>query len=83
MAAPKLKPSIILIGGTRAGTGIVQQLIGLHPKIVIWYEPRTLWRYPSAKSRPDDLADTLFFLDANELGSALSAWGSRNERPID
>lgn len=49
-----LKPPIILIGNYRSGTSIVQQLIGLHPDIATWYEPRTLWLYPDPGRRHDE-----------------------------
>lgn len=40
-----LKAPIILIGNYRSGTSITQNLIGLHPDIAAWYEPRTMWLY--------------------------------------
>jgi hypothetical protein len=49
-----LRPPIILIGNYRSGTSIVQQLIGLHPDIVTWYEPRTLWLYADPGRRHDE-----------------------------
>lgn len=54
MTASKLKPPIILIGNHRSGTSIAQSLIGLHPEIVTWYEPRTLWRYPDPARDHDE-----------------------------
>jgi hypothetical protein len=42
--ATKLKPPIILIGNHRSGTTLTQDLIGLHPDVVTWFEPRLLWR---------------------------------------
>lgn len=45
MIATKLRPPIFLIGNYRSGTTITQKLIGLHPDVVTWYEPRTLWLY--------------------------------------
>lgn len=56
MRAAKLKPPIILIGAHRSGTTITQQLIGLHPEIVTWHEPRPLWRY-AAPARDHDECD--------------------------
>ena len=56
MMATQLKPPIILIGNHRSGTTLTQQLIGLHPDIVTWYEPRTLWRYADPR-RGDDESD--------------------------
>ena len=41
----ELKPPIILLGNTRSGTTIVQQVMATHPEVVDWYEPRTLWLY--------------------------------------
>ncbi|MGI9422304.1 MAG: sulfotransferase family protein [Hyphomicrobiaceae bacterium] len=48
-----LRPPIILIGNYRSGTSITQNLIGLHPDIATWYEPRTLW-LSADPSRPHD-----------------------------
>lgn len=39
----ELKPPIILFGNTRSGTSMVQNILSLHPDVVKWYEPRTLW----------------------------------------
>jgi sulfotransferase family protein len=52
----KLKPPIILIGNHRSGTTLTQQLFGLHPAVVTWHEPKTIWRYADP-GRPDDEAD--------------------------
>ena len=52
--ARKLRPPIILIGNYRSGTSITQNLIGLHPGIVTWYEPRTLWLYADPGRRHDE-----------------------------
>jgi len=49
-----LKPPIILIGNYRSGTGVTQKLIGLHPDIVTWYEPRTLWLYADPRRGHDE-----------------------------
>ena len=50
----RLRPPIILIGNYRSGTSIVQQLIGLHPDVVTWYEPRTLWLYADPGRHHDE-----------------------------
>jgi hypothetical protein len=52
--ATSLKPPIILIGNHRSGTTVSQQLLGLHPDIVTWYEPRTVWRYADPARRHDE-----------------------------
>jgi hypothetical protein len=57
-----LKPPIILIGNYRSGTSITQKLIGLHPDIVTWYEPRTLWLYADPRRPHDEFDET----DASE-----------------
>ncbi|WP_192180541.1 sulfotransferase family protein [Mesorhizobium amorphae] len=54
MTATELKPPIFLIGNYRSGTTIAQKLIGLHPDIVTWYEPRTLWLYADPARRHDE-----------------------------
>ena len=50
----ELRPPIFLIGNYRSGTGIAQNLIGLHPDVVTWYEPRTLWLYADPGRRHDE-----------------------------
>lgn len=49
-----LKPPIILIGNYRSGTSLVQNLVALHPDIVKWYEPRTMWLYADPGRRHDE-----------------------------
>jgi hypothetical protein len=56
--ATELKPPIFLIGNYRSGTTIAQKLIGLHPDIVTWYEPRTLWLYADPARRHDEFGKT-------------------------
>lgn len=41
----ELKPPIILLGNTRSGTTIVQNILSTHPDLVKWYEPNALWLY--------------------------------------
>jgi hypothetical protein len=53
-----LKPPIFLIGNYRSGTTITQNLIGLHPDIVTWYEPWTLWRYADPARRHDEFDES-------------------------
>jgi len=38
-----LRPPIILFGNFRSGTSIVQQIVAVHPDVVAWYEPNSLW----------------------------------------
>jgi hypothetical protein len=52
----ELKPPIILLGNTRSGTTIVQNLVATHPDVTSWYEPRTLWLYADP-ARPHDEFD--------------------------
>lgn len=52
-----LKPPIILIGNYRSGTTLTQNLIGLHPAIVTWYEPRTLWMYADPARHHDEFTE--------------------------
>jgi hypothetical protein len=54
MTSRALRPPIFLIGNYRSGTTITQNLIGLHPDVVTWYEPRTLWRYADPARRHDE-----------------------------
>jgi Sulfotransferase family len=50
----RLRPPIFLIGNYRSGTTITQKLIGIHPDIITWYEPRTLWMYADPGRRHDE-----------------------------
>ena len=61
-----LRPPIFLIGNYRSGTTITQKLIGLHPDIVTWYEPRTLWLYADPGRRHDEFSEA----DATDKVSA-------------
>lgn len=54
MTTAELKPPIFLIGNYRSGTTITQKLIGLHPDVVTWYEPKTLWLYADPARRHDE-----------------------------
>ncbi|MEI9409805.1 sulfotransferase [Mesorhizobium salmacidum] len=58
MTATELKPPIFLIGNYRSGTTIAQKLIGLHPDIVTWYEPKTVWLYADPARRHDEFVET-------------------------
>jgi len=84
MTATKLKPPIILIGNHRSGTTVTQQLIGLHPSVVTWYEPRTLWRYADPARRHDESYES----DATEdvvryiRGRFLKYQSQHNDRQI-
>ena len=50
----RLRHPILLIGNYRSGTGVTQNLIGLYPDIVTWYEPRTLWLYSDPGRQHDE-----------------------------
>ena len=50
----KLKPPIILFSNTRSGSTIVQKVMAVHPDIVQWYEPRTLWLCADPGRRHDE-----------------------------
>jgi hypothetical protein len=50
----ELKPPIILLGNTRSGTTIVQDLVSTHPEVERWYEPRTLWLYADPGRQHDE-----------------------------
>jgi len=41
----KLKTPIILLGNSRSGTTLVQNLMSVHPEITKWFEPNTMWLY--------------------------------------
>ncbi len=51
--ANELKPPIILIGNVRSGTSMIQDLFAIHPEIVPWFEPRTVWTYADPSRRHD------------------------------
>ncbi len=50
----KLKPPIIIFGNNRSGSTIVQKIMALHPDIVQWYEPRSLWLFADPGRRHDE-----------------------------
>ncbi len=52
--ASELKPPIIILGNTRSGTTIVQKVLGVHPDVAIWYEPRTLWLVADPRRSHDE-----------------------------
>jgi hypothetical protein len=52
----ELKPPIILIGNVRSGTSMTRRAFGMHPEVVTWDEPRTIWMYPDP-SRAHDRFD--------------------------
>lgn len=54
----ELKPPIILFGNTRSGTSMVQNVMSVHPDIVKWYEPRTLWLYADPKRSHDEFDES-------------------------
>lgn len=58
----ELKPPIFLFGNHRSGTTLTQKLIGLHPDIVTWFEPRTLWRCADPARSHDEFSQA----DASE-----------------
>lgn len=47
-------PPIIVLGNTRSGTTVVQNLIAAHPDVVAWYEPRNLWQYADPGRENDE-----------------------------
>jgi hypothetical protein len=48
---------VIVLGNVRSGTTMLQNMIGLDPDSVTWFEPRTIWAY-AAPMRRHDLFDT-------------------------
>lgn len=54
----ELKPPIILLGNTRSGTTIVQNVLCEHPELVPWYEPRTLWLYADPGRHHDEFDES-------------------------
>jgi hypothetical protein len=56
--ATELKPPIILLGNTRSGTTIVQNLVATHPGVASWYEPRTLWLYADPGRAHDEFDES-------------------------
>ena len=54
--ATELKAPIFLLGNVRSGTTMIQDLFGLHPEVVTWFEPRTIWMYADP-GRPHDRFD--------------------------
>jgi hypothetical protein len=56
--ASELRPPIILLGNTRSGTSVVQNVVGAHPDIEPWYEPRTLWLCADPGRRHDEFDES-------------------------
>ncbi len=54
----ELKPPIIVLGNTRSGTTVVQKVMSVHPDIVDWYEPRTLWLYADPRREHDEFDES-------------------------
>lgn len=50
----ELKPPIILLGNSRSGTTVVQKVMSMHPDVVEWYEPNTLWLYADPGRHHDE-----------------------------
>lgn len=50
----ELKPPIIILGNTRSGTSVLQQVLGTHPSVVPWYEPRHLWQVADPAREHDE-----------------------------
>lgn len=50
----ELKPPIIIFSNNRSGSTIVQKIMALHPDIVQWYEPRSLWLCADPGRRHDE-----------------------------
>ncbi|CDX13997.1 conserved hypothetical protein [Mesorhizobium sp. ORS 3324] len=79
MMTTQLRPPIFLIGNYRSGTTMTQKLIGLHPDIVTWYEPKTVWLYADPARRHDEFGE----IDATErvaryIRSRFLEYQSRN-----
>ncbi len=53
-----LKPPIILIGNTRSGTTILQNVMTEHPQLVRWYEPRNIWQYADPGRNHDEFDES-------------------------
>ena len=50
----ELRPPIILFGNFRSGTTIVQKIVSIHPDVVEWYEPNSLWLYADPGRHHDE-----------------------------
>jgi len=54
----ELKPPIILFGNFRSGTTIVQEIVSIHPDVVGWYEPNSLWLYADPGRHHDEFEES-------------------------
>lgn len=49
-----LHPPVIILGNTRSGTTVLQNVLSEHPDLVGWYEPRNLWQYADPRREHDE-----------------------------
>ena len=45
------------MGNSRSGTTVVQKVMSMHPDVVEWYEPNTLWLYADPGRRHDEFTE--------------------------
>ena len=53
-----LKPPVILLGNTRSGTSVIQNVMAGDPQITAWYEPRNLWQYADPGRAHDEFDES-------------------------
>jgi len=49
----ELKPPVIVVGNYRSGTTMLYNLLGAHPDLEKWFEPRTIWQYADPTRKHD------------------------------
>lgn len=49
-----LSPPVIILGNTRSGTSVLQNVLSEHPSLEGWYEPRNMWQFADPRREHDE-----------------------------
>ena len=50
---PQLDRPIVILGAARSGTTLTGEILGRHPDVAYWIEPKYVWRYGRPLARDD------------------------------